>query len=302
MHTLTTLSDRNYLDRGIALYESLNKFQFDYRLYYLCLDDITFDKLIEIGDPRLVPLKIRDEFLNGNKDFATLVENNTSVPVGMPDEYYTKNNLFPGYSDFHFALGSFFTHHIMQKEEPDEVLYIDSDILFYCNPELIFDAVAGKSIGIIRHRHNRVGCIAGGYNVGIVYFRNNTTGRLCLDWWRNVVMDKSNEWFAEYGGCGDQKYLELFESMFGDVKIIDEDIGHAAPWNFSLYTYFDDDTIINWDGAIQPLVFVHFSHFNYTEDSYKVARRGEWHMHPPAKKYYNQYFQILHSVKQRYGL
>lgn len=301
MYTLTTLSDKNYLDRGIALYESICKFPIDFKLYYLCLDEVIFDKLTSIGDPRLIPLFIDDEF-RGNKDFDILVANNTSVPIGLPEEYYTKNNLFPGYSDFHFALGSFFTHHIMQKERPEEILYIDSDIVFYCDPTLIFDAVAGKSIGIIRHRHNEIGCIAGGYNVGIVYFRNNTTGMLCLDWWRNVVMDKTNEWFATHGGCGDQKYLELFESMFGDVKIIDEDIGHAAPWNFSLYGYFEDDAIISWNGKIEPLVFIHFSHFNYSGDTYKVARKGEWGMYMPAKKYYDQYLLTLQDINRRYDL
>jgi len=301
MYTMVTLSDKNYLDRGIALYESIKKFPIDFRLFYLCLDGKTYDTLSQIGDTRLIPLLIDEEFKD-NKDFYILAANNASVPIGLSDEYYDKNKLFPGYSDFHFALGSFFTHHIMEKEEPDEVLYVDSDILFYCDPELIFDAVVERSIGIIRHRHNEVGCIAGGYNVGIVYFRNNTTGRSCLNWWRDVVMNKDNPWFTEYGGCGDQKYLELFESKFGDVKILDADIGHAAPWNFSLYRYFDDDTIIDWNGVIQPLVFVHFSHFNYVGDKYEVARRGEWKLHPPAKKYYDGYLLTLQDVKRRYAL
>lgn len=301
MYAFTTLSDRNYLDKGIALYESISKFLMHYELFYLCLDEATFNKLAEIDDPRLIPLLITDEFKD-NKDFGILVENNRSVPIGLPDEYYVKNELFPGYSDFHFALGSFFTHHIMEKESPDGILYVDSDVLFYCSPELIFDAVVGKSIGIIKHRHNEIGCTAGGYNVGIVYFRNDPIGSNCLFWWHTVVMNKKNPWFETHGGCGDQKYLELFEVLFGNVKILDEDIGHGAPWNFSLYEYFDDKTIISWNGAIQPLVFVHFSHFNYVGDKYRVARRKEWCMWMPAKKYYDDYLLTLQSVKWRYNL
>ena len=115
-------------------------------------------------------------------------------------------------------------------------------------------------------------------------------------------MDKNNRWFAEYGGCGDQKYLELFESKFGDVKILDEDIGHAAPWNFSLYNYFEDDTIIQWKDVIQPLVFIHFSHFNMDENGYRVAHRAEWGMWGPAKKYYDNYFRTLWDIRRRYNL
>ena len=301
MLTFTTVSDKNYLDRGIALYESIIKFVENFKLYYLCLDDETLNKWNEIGDNRVIGLHIETEFEN-NKDFQTLKANNTSVPIGMPAEYYQVNNLFPGYSDFHFALGSFFTYHIMEKENPNEILYVDSDIVFYCTPQLIFDAIGNKSIGIIKHRHNKVGCIAGGYNVGIVYFKNDEIGRSCLKWWRDCVMDKSNPWFKTHGGCGDQKYLELFESMFGNVKILDEDIGHAAPWNFSLYQYCDDWTLIRWEGEIQPLVFIHFSHFNYTDNSYRVERRGEWVMYKKARRYYDAYWETLFDIKKRYNL
>ena len=67
-------------------------------------------------------------------------------------------------------------------------------------------------------------------------------------------------------------------------------------------TYFEDKTIIEWKGQTQPLVFVHFSHFNYTENSYKVARRTEWAMYPQAKRYYDEYFETLKDIKKRYKL
>lgn len=301
MLIFTTISDVNYLDRGIALYESMNVFLDEYRLYYLCMDEPTFNKWEEINDERVVPILMETEFQN-NPDFAILKVNNISVPVGLPDDYYRDNNLFPGYSDFHFALGSFFTHYIMTKENPKAILYVDSDILFYHSPQLIFDAMKDKSIGIIRHRHNEVGCVAGGYNVGIVYFRNNEIGCKCLEWWRNVVMNKDNPWFKTHGGCGDQKYLELFRKLFGDVKILDDNIGHGAPWNFHLYGYFPDKTIIEWNGGLQPLVFIHFSHFNYTATHYRVARRNEWSLYEPAKRYYDEYYTILRNIKMRYNL
>ena len=289
------------MDRGLVLYESIRSFLSEFRLYYLCLDEDTFYQLHRVHDKRLVPLLMSDCFQN-NSDFQLLMKNNRSVPVGMPEEWYQENNLFPGYSDFHFALGSFFTHYVMQEYTPEDILYVDADIVFYHNPQLVFDSGRKKSIGIIRHRHNEVGCVAGGYNVGVVYFKNNVTGKACLQWWRDVVMNKSNPWFSTHGGCGDQKYLELFIPMFSDVQILDEDIGHGAPWNFSLYRYFDDPYIIEWNGVVQPLVFIHFSHFNYKRDAYRVARRGEWYLHAPAKRYYDAYFQMLWDVRKRYGV
>jgi len=313
MKTLVTLSDKHYLDRGIALYESIEKLmKIDYKLYYLCLDKVTFNKLKEINNEKLIPLYIKDEFHN-NKDFDILVKSNISIPNG--------------HSDYHFALGSFFTNHIMEKESPEEILYIDADIIFYYSPEIVFKYTKDKSIGLILHRHNHIGAKVGGFNVGIIYFNNNIVGRKCLKWWRDIVMNKNDKWYITHGireddlfkNCvhlpelnnfaGDQKCLESFEQLFGkeNIKILDEDMGHGAPWNFTLYEYFNEKRVIRWNGVVQALVFNHFSHFIYNEDSYSVDRDEEWREFKllenlAIKRYYDKYFEILKDVKQRYKL
>ena len=83
----------------------------------------------------------------------------------------------------------------------------DADVMFYHDIKTMHDAVSQKSVGIILHRHNRVGDYVGGYNVGVIYFKNDDVGYNCLKWWRDCVMNPTNEWFSEYGNCGDQKYL-----------------------------------------------------------------------------------------------
>ena len=45
MTNLCTLFDYNYMDRGIALYQSLKKYAADFRLYILCMDQMTYDTL-----------------------------------------------------------------------------------------------------------------------------------------------------------------------------------------------------------------------------------------------------------------
>ena len=52
MKYLVTLSDKNYVDKGLVLFESLSKFPTDFRLYYLCLDIKTHEILSKINDDR----------------------------------------------------------------------------------------------------------------------------------------------------------------------------------------------------------------------------------------------------------
>ena len=113
-------------------------------------------------------------------------------------------------------------------------------------------------------------------------------------------MDPTNEWFEQYGRVGDQVYLEGFAPLFGEsnVAVLDDMIGHGAPWNLSLYQY-DGDEIV-WEGRRQKMVFIHFSHFtpNFENDTYSIDRSGEWdcvlsNPHPRVIEYYDDYFERL---------
>jgi hypothetical protein len=56
--------------------------------------------------------------------------------------------------------------------------YIDSDIFFYQDIDIVYQEIGNKSVGIIAHRHNSVGSDRdGAYNVGVVYFKNNEMGK-----------------------------------------------------------------------------------------------------------------------------
>ena len=184
---------------------------------------------------------------------------------------------------------------------------MDSDIYFYQSVDIVNREVENYSIGIITHRHPHFlnnNTDVGKYNVGIVYFRNDEIGRSCSSFWKELMINVDNEWVNEYGSCGDQKYLELFEKQFTNVCVIDKLVGHAAPWCFDAHEYIDKYTI-KYKDNIQKLVFIHFSHFNIAENGWKSSYNGEWcpeEKHELVIEYYEDYYKEMMETKKFFNL
>jgi hypothetical protein len=91
-------------------------------------------------------------------------------------------------------------------------------------------------------------------------------------------MNPDNPYSAEYGTCGDQKYLDLIYKLYtkhiaiiGNTNSI---TGHLAPWNYASHMYTDDGQLV-WMGKKQKLTYIHFSNFvvDFQNDTYKIAPR-----------------------------
>lgn len=295
MINITTLSDKNYLIKGLSLYQSLiDTTKSDFTLYYLCLDDYTYDFLNKSNLPKIKPYSI--SYFNGEKDFENLKKNTK----------YISN----GFCSFCFALAAFFTNYILKKID-NNIFYIDADIVFYENIETIIKLSDDKSVGIHLHKHVPIGHHVGGYNVGVVFFKKNDIGEKVLEWWKNCVIDSSHQWYSEYGRVGDQAYLEYFEILVGkeNIFILDDEIGHAAPWNFKLLKHLGNRKI-TWDKKDQSIFFVHFSQFspNFEENNYCIDREGgsiwgnQQLENPLVKEFYDDYFDRLKRTKNNFNL
>ena len=302
MRNFTTLFDSNYLIYGLNMYESLLRYyNEDFILYCLALDDITINKLKDL--PNIKIYTIND--LVYAPYFNDLIENNPSKP----------NDLSP----YHWALASMFTNYIMNTQDVDDLLYVDADIMFFNEINYIFQSLDNKSIGLITHKHTEFGSYVGFFNVGIIYFRNDIIGKKALDWWTKTVATKDPT-YKQYATCGDQKYLELFGTLFdyNAINVFDEDIGHASPLNITRgkLTFSNEKIHFYWDGEIvfqqkvtleQLLIFFHFSHFtpDYKNNKYKVDRSGEWGNlldHENTKYIYDLYFEECKRIKDKYNI
>jgi len=286
MINLTTVSDYNYLTKGIALYESLLDNSNDFVLHYLCIDDKTYNKLTELNLDKVIVYNINN-----------LVNNDSSL-------MNLKNS---DYRYFCWSLASYFTNHLM-NELNLPLIYIDSDIYFHQSINELYSLMSEKSIGIFKHRQFTTERPEGAYNVGVCYFNNDLEGKGILDWWADAVLYKK---YPNLATCGDQKYLDVFQDMCPDNLFFDEtNIGHGAPWLWQLYdiSEFKNTGDIIWNGDKQKLYFTHFSQFIYGENEYVPS--GMHHMYTSLNMYkeisglkmiYDLYYNRLKNIVKKYG-
>jgi hypothetical protein len=258
---ITIASDKNYFLFGLSLVRSLQKHtSIPLTIHYYCIDDFTFNTLISLNISNLIPyspLTITSNHPNGFRlSFLKPVNGNI---YGEMTKLKNKE-----YHYFCWSIASVFTNYIMKSVNCDSVTYVDADILFHKDINLIYQEIQNKDIGIFKHRFLRDDeeCPYGKYNVGVVYFKNSELGKRLLNWWADAVVWKR---YPEYATMGDQKYLEYFPKVCNSSQIyIDDNIGHGAPWQWQMFEFDDlENGNIIWRGQKQPLVFTHFSKFVY---------------------------------------
>lgn len=240
MRSFCTYFDENYLTRGLALYESLQRHAGHFELWVLCMDDASFTALEQLGLPgiRAVPLsdfERDDEPLRAAKGSRSKIE-----------YYFTCTSSLPLYV---------FGRH----PEVQLITYLDADLFFFADPEPVFEEIGDASVALTPHRfppalrdRERYGI----YNVGWISFRRDKTGVECLTWWR----DRCIEWChdrEEGGRFADQKYLDDWPARFPNVVVLAQKGANLAPWNVGNYRLRPSASGgVTVDG--DPLIFFHF--------------------------------------------
>jgi hypothetical protein len=282
MKQFSSLSDSNYAIQAVTMINSLKKVNNNFVMHYLCLDDTIYNVLSRLEYDNLKLYRL-DEILSPELTEYRETQDKTH---------------------FAWALASFFTYWLRSVKKIGNIMYIDADLYFFNDFQAIYDEMGVKSVGIITHRHKEWReRKVGHYNVGIVYFKDDETGTNCMKFWRDVVINPKNKYFEKYGTCGDQKYLELFEPLFGEenVQVIDE-IGHTASWCMVNHGFDDDINNIYWKSQKQTLIFCHFSHFkpDFENNTYTTNYNGEWHPEsvPGGERIYDFYFERVKETNK----
>jgi len=253
-----TYFDSNFLFKGLTLYRSLTQHMTEpFALSVLCLDEVTYQTLIQLALPSLQPISIRD-FEAGDTELLKAKQNRSRV------EYFF--TCTPSLPLFVFN----------RYPETELVTYLDADLFFFTSPRPVFEEFGRGSVLIIGHRYaesDRYLEQYGIYNVGLLSFRNDDAARECLEWWRSRCL----EWCydrVEDGRFADQKYLDDWPQRFRNVVELRHKGTNVAPWNVFQYRITKEKGRVRIDG--DDLVCYHF---------HRLKRFNQWLCDPGLSQF-----------------
>lgn len=246
MRHYCTLFDINYLPNFLALYESLISTSEEIKIHAFCMDEQSADYL--------------SKYPGVKKETIICVSLNQLI-AHFPELRKIKKER--SLVEFYFTCSSFICSFVLEKFNCNYIAYLDADLFFFDSPEKIFEELGDASVGIVEHRFHGWGKRYekyGKYNVGLIIFKNDDKGRMCLKSWK----DNCAEWCFDYYDernerFADQKYLDKWEKNFQGVKVIHQKGANVAPWNSGLYNFNIKKDKIFVDEF--PLIFYHFASF-----------------------------------------
>lgn len=211
-----TLFDVNYLSRGLAMYDSLVKSCPAFHLYIFAFDVQSQEILIKLQLPHTTIIS-----LNEFEDEALLA---VKAKRSKAEYCWTCTPSTISY--------------VLKKYKEPHCTYIDADMIFYSNPQPIYDEMGESSVLITLHNHTydneEKNAKFGKYCVQYMTFKNNEQGMEVLEWWRNACI----EWCydkIEDGKYGDQKYLDDWTERFPGVHVLKHKGGGLATWNIEQF-------------------------------------------------------------------
>lgn len=256
MMTFCTLFDSYYLDKGIALYRSLERQTKDFILFIFCFDDKAYCILQEMQLSNAIVLH------------HSLIENDMLLELKKERSK----------AEYNWTCTPVIIEYVLSNYDVENCTYIDADLYFFGNPKVLFDEIkdAKANIVITEHRfaNDRKGKKwlrrSGKYCVEFNYFDKSENAYNALKWWK----EKCFEWcyaIYEKNRMGDQKYLESFPEKFEGVHELQNLGGGVAPWN--LYQYQlekvnkDQIELMDDKGKKFELIFYHFQNIRYIKEN-----------------------------------
>ncbi len=283
MNYFCTLFDSNYLSRGLALLESLEENSDNFHLFIFAFDSNC--------------LKILRSLKNKNISIISLEE--------FEDESLLRVKPTRSKAEYCWTCTPAIISYCMKNFSIKECTYVDADIYFFSNPQILLDEIAEKHSALItEHRYTPEydqTKTSGKYCVQFMTFKNTPDSLSILEWWKAKCIEWCFSRFED-GKFGDQKYLDDWPQRFPTTHELSHLGGGMAPWNIQQYDLFVENNKLfakKKDNALAfPVVFYHFHAVRFLTE--KTIDFGEYKLEKDIlTNIYRPYCLHLEKIQQK---
>ncbi|HEY7502150.1 MAG TPA: hypothetical protein VH740_26760 [Vicinamibacterales bacterium] len=234
-----TYFDQRYLALAIVMLRSLRRWDPEASIFPLCFDGPSFAAAAAIPDPKIVPVS-HAEILAFEPRLAACATRTRGA------FYATHKPVLPLLV-------------LARRPELTSVMHVDADCCFHSPPASLFDEIGDASIALSAHDFSPafealIRC--GPFNAGLIYWRNDATGRRALADYREDCLDWCEPHVDADGRFMNQGYLTRWPARYSGVHVIRHPGVNLAYWNIARRT-LRASRPLTVDG--QPLVCYHFS-------------------------------------------
>jgi len=277
MYNYCTLFDSNYLTRGLAMYESLKKYSDKFHLFIFAFDLRSYEMLNKLNLKSVTIISLK-EF--ENEELLEIKKNRSQI-------------------EYCWTCTPYIIQHSIEKFNLKNCTYLDADIYFFSNPNILIKEMLNKSILLTEHRYSSnydQSLKRGIYNVQFLTFKNDKNGMKALNWWK----ESCKAWCyqrVENEKFGDQKYLDDWTLRFDGVHVLKNLGGGVAPWNIQKYKI--EETVFQ-------LVFYHFHGFKYLLNdkvdlgTYRLRKEDIKYLYKPYLKHLENINKNIFQIDSRY--
>jgi len=282
-----TLFDNNYLSRGLAMYESLRDNCNDFHLYILAFNDISYTILTDLKLPNCSIINLSD------------FENEQLLKIK------TKRSI----AEYCWTCTPSLIYYCIKTFNLPHCTYIDADLYFYSNPNILIEELGNDSILLSPHWYTSVydkSTLTGIYCVQFLTFKNDNHSLEALNWWKNACIEWCYARFED-GKFGDQKYLDDWLKKFQYIHILTNKGGGFAPWNIQQYKPVKSNNTFyynKYDKKYYNVIFYHFHDIIFRNDNkidfgtYFIPRWAKKRFYYP---YLKHFFKIEENLKNKYN-
>ena len=297
MHNYYSAFSKEYLHKGLVLYQSMKKHDKDFTFFFICLDDGTKLLMDELNYDRLIAIDIKDlerydkevaevRSKREDKTYAWLIK--AAAPFYIFD-------LYP---------------------ELEHLLWVDGDTEFLSDPKPIYEEWGESSILLSEEKftgeYRELSELYGYYNAGLIGFKRDPVGLAALSYYRNKLIECN---FDEYkGSWNDQLYITDWPQRFGSIAVI-KNIGINLTPFINYYRCFkekgwvinrrDDGIYINDHKIVlyHCMAFRYFDGIDFDLSSYAMDFEPETikHIYIPYMMKCREAYRIINTFRKDFA-